>query len=220
MRNIILILGILLGLYSCNKDDKDQTNPTNKSAYLPMTEGNYWVYQYYGFDSNGIEYPTNYYDSVVISNDTILNGKTYFRHDIYEYYRTGRKPDLTRSVYYLDSSKCLVNNYGRIVFSENNFIDTIYRYTHLTNWTSGDTFGWSTFKMERVDTTITLPAGSFSNLLNYRQTFIPNIKFYPAGIRYTNQYYSKNVGVILSTFFNYASPYTNEKRLISYNINK
>jgi len=221
MRNIILILLILVGLYSCNNKDNNESNTINKSAFLPMSDGNYWVYQYYVIDSNGIEYPENYYDSVVITNDTSINGKKYFRYDFYEDYRENQKPDFSRSVYYFDSSKCLVNNFGRIVFSEDNFVDTICRVTQLNNSISGDTIGWTTFKMERMDGIVIVPAGSFSNLLNYRGTFVGNPKHCSISKKYTNQYYSKNVGLILSSFFyDQPDPNSNEKRLLRYKINK
>ena len=46
--------------------------------YTPLSIGNYWVYEGYKIDTNGIEEPLNNHDSLVIKRDTIINGHSYF----------------------------------------------------------------------------------------------------------------------------------------------
>lgn len=71
---------ILLGLFtiSCSNDDdattpEEGTNPTPtpvEADFLPVTNGNYWVYDVTGTSISGR-------DSLYVANDTTINGNTY-----------------------------------------------------------------------------------------------------------------------------------------------
>lgn len=69
MKNIYFLSGLLITLMSCSNDyDDNLNNQTNFE--LPITIGNYWVYD---VDNSG----TITKDSLFISKDTIIGSKTY-----------------------------------------------------------------------------------------------------------------------------------------------
>jgi hypothetical protein len=224
MKNVIFVFGLILLLYSCKKEDKDNTTEqpaVNKSAYLPMAAGNYWIYQWVDVDTNGNEFQADYYDSVVISQDTIIRGKTYYKREFYTFYQNSKYPTDHQSDFYLDSSGYLVNIWGWILFSENNYTDTIFQRIRKVP-SDTNILCWVSYKMERVSGSITVPAGTFTDLLNYRGTYKGNPPFWHnKNPEYDNKYYAKNVGVILSTlFYSGTSAYYVEKRLVRYRIFK
>jgi hypothetical protein len=216
MKNFVLIVGVVVCLFSCEKNDKQEETENSISAYLPMSVGNYWVYQIYTFDSNGNEYQTTTFDSTVITKDTLINGKRFFRFDYFECNTINTYP--TDTIYYRDSLMYLISSKGQILFSEDNFADTLSRKTFIFQ---NDTLYTMTCKMERIDQQISVPVGTFNNLLNFKGTVLCNPKYTDIkNPRYTNQYYAKEIGVIFQSQIYVMSGGFREKRLVKYNINK
>jgi hypothetical protein len=182
-----------------------------------MAVGNFWIYQQYSIDLNGNSSQTNLFDSTVISKDTLINSRLYFKFDNYEYLSNSvhNNKYLIASYFYRDSSKNLINPKGEIFFSENNFTDTLYKKTEIMQ---GDTIYWMTCKMEETDS-YENSIGFFTNLLNYRSTIICNQKFTDIqNPRYNNQYYAKDFGKVLYTLFYVTSGGAFERRLVKYKI--
>jgi hypothetical protein len=216
MKNFVLIVGALVCLFSCEKVTKQEETKDPVSEYLPISVGNYWVYQIYAIDSSGNEYQTNTFDSTIISNDTLINGKKYFRFDYFEYNTINTYPIDT--IYCRDSLKYLINSKGQLLFSEDNFTDTLYRKTFLFN---NDTLYTMTCKMEKIDQEFSVPVGIFNNLLNSKGTVISNPKYTTIkNPRYTNKYYAKEIGVIFQSQILIMGGGFREKKLVRYNINK
>lgn len=66
----IHLLGLLsLFVISCSNDDNGGNNNQTEN-FLPLTEGNYWVYDVQGTSLNGR-------DSIYFSGDTVINNNTY-----------------------------------------------------------------------------------------------------------------------------------------------
>lgn len=206
MKNVMLFLGVLTCFYSCKKTDDSLSTTVNNSgntavdnsSYTPMSVGNYWIYQEYNIDSVGNVTQSSTVDSTVISKDTLINGKKYFRFDKYEYYSKVASPNLIDITYYRDSSKNLINSEGKIMFSELNLSDTLYRKTEIMQ---GDTLYWMTCKMEKTVDNVTTPSGIYSNLLNFKNTVKRNTKFTPIKeISYNNNFYANNIGKVLYSY--------------------
>ncbi len=217
MKNLFVLFAIafsLLLVSSCCKDDNDiDTAPqVSQLQHLPLKTGNYWVYNTYEIDTLGNETVISTVDSTIISGDTIINGLTYYI--LKGNYAGGqtRILDILR-----DSSGYLVNNKGKIKFSEDNFTDTL----SIRNTTFGDsTYATITYKMEKHNGPFTVPAGTFDDILNYKGS----IKFYGANNPFykdKNTFYSKDIGLILDTYYwiSKARFYRYERRLVRYNVN-
>lgn len=216
MKNLILITGVLICFYSCQKEEKPEETKYLISEYLPLSVGNYWIYQIRNFDISGKEYQTSTFDSTIISKDTIINGKKYFRYDYFEYNSINAYPIDT--IYCRDSLKNLITSTGQILFSENNFTDTLLRKTQILE---GDTIYTMTCKMEKINEEFSVPIGIYNNLLNLKGTVICSPEYTSIeNPRYTNKYYAKEIGVIFQSQIYIGSGGFREKKLIRYNINK
>ncbi|MCX6268847.1 MAG: hypothetical protein NTW16_16095 [Bacteroidetes bacterium] len=212
MRNLFL-LGLILALaISCKK--KEETTPPDDPGvtfnYFPMKTGNYWVYRHYDIDTLGHVTEIPLTDSVVITGDSMINGKRYFVFEgtNFPYNHNWGIVDMLR-----DSGDYVVSANGIIRFSQKNFTDILASKTEII---SGDTLYTLNYRMEKTDSTVTVPAGVFG-ALNYRGTVKTWMKL--PGIqnpRYLNTYYADNAGCILQTYFFLNNPNFSEKRLVRY----
>jgi len=215
MKNLFVLSAfafLLILINSCSKVEEIDTSPQETHLqHFPLKTGNYWIYQHYEIDTSGEEKKISTIDSVVITGDTIINDLTY-------YVLSGTfigEPFIVLDIL-RDSSGYLVNHKGQIKFSEDNFKDTLL----TTNVTFGDsTLTTINFKMERQDEPITVPAGTFDNVLNYKGT----IKFYGLNNPFykdKNIFYAKDVGKILDTYYwiSRAKRKRYERRLIRYHV--
>ncbi len=210
---IISVLGILFW-NSCDKENNSLTDDLNnlKVNHFPLEIGNYWIYQ--NFDIiQGIEKVSTKIDSVIISRDTSINGKTYY---VLEgtYYPKNNNWGIIELLY--DSVGYLINQHGEILFSEDNFTDILANKTEVQGT---DTIYSLTYKMEEVENPYSVPAGTF-NVLNYKGTVFTFVQTMPnvPNPRYTNAYFAENVGKIFESFFYLYSNSEIEKRLLRYHI--
>lgn len=213
----ILILIVLL-LVSCKKDKEipkdepivpSQATPKN---YAKLAVGNYWIYQRFKIDTNGVTTPLNAFDSCYVSSQTTLGGDTY-----YEMYR----PNSYGTPYsYLRDSAGWINNADlRTIFSPTDFTK-IFHVGYATNGPT-DTIAMAINKMTGEDSLVTTPAGTFttsnSQWTHYMYSYW---KFYGGVIRRTNTCYAENIGIVLETLYiQYSDPYIYERRLVRYHVN-
>lgn len=219
MKKVILVVAVIVCFYSCHKDDESGSGEETTSSYLPMAVGNYWVYQEYLSQGDGTFVPSSILDSTYISKDTLINGKTFYKFDNYQIIKTSAKSvSFEGSEFYSDSVKYLIDSNGVILFSENNFTDILYKRSDVID---GDTLTWITGKMEKVDQILTVPAGTFTDVLNLKGTVNTNLKVPNiSNPRYVNKLYAKNVGKVLQSFVFVHSGGTIERRLVRYKINQ
>jgi len=214
MKKIILlgIISILLAT-SCKKDEEQIANPPNEvdnPNYLPMDIDNYWVYVNYRIDSLGNETNTNRIDSIIITKDTLIDGKNYFKFDNY----INKSNHFAR--YMRDSSGYIVDSKGNIYLSNSNFTDILRTRIEKVN---DDTLFTSDYKMEHITESITVPAGTFTDIVNFQGKVITyNLHSGITNPRYQNNYYSKNTGLIREDYFYLNSNFFIEKRLKKYHI--
>ena len=213
----MLVVVVIICFCSCHKDDETVNSKVTTSSYLPMAVGNYWVYQEYYSQGNAPFVASSIIDSTCISKDTIINGKTFYRFDSFQIDTHLATPlSFKSSDFYADSAKYLINSKGEILFSEDNFTDILLRRSDVIQ---EDTITWITGKMEKLGQTVTVPAGTFNDVLNLKGTVNCNPKFTAiANPRYVNKYFAKNVGEILHSYIYVGGGGTIERRLIRYKI--
>jgi len=211
MRNLFALIMAAAFLISCEQE----TDKVNEIIYFPLEIGNYWIYQHYDIDSSGNETQKSLMDSILITRDTIINGNQYFVLQGTYYPYTHNHSEI---VFILrDSAGYILNEKGTIMFSENNFTDTLVNYYYIEQY-SGDTIYNSIAKMEKVDEPVIVPAGTFS-VLNYKRSIYTSQKYAGLGNpRNMNTYYAEKTGIILDTYFYLQDPGISEKRLVRYHI--
>ncbi len=160
MKKNALVIGLSLSLFffiACNKKDapasETPTTTPTVADYFPLVTGDYWLYKQSEYDTSGNIIPQTWKnDSVVIKNDTIINSKTY--HIVANYHYLGNLNPVFS--YYRDSSDCIVNEGGGIIFSTNT---SGIIYKHIL---SPDTIAYVDYTFNNTPTSITVPLGTYS----------------------------------------------------------
>jgi len=206
----ITVLALATVFTSCKKENETPIEPLPDFMHLKV--GNYWVYEFYKTDTNGIETKLQETDSAYILKDSILNGKTYFvkiQSPLHFNKNLSFGPNVyTETILIRDSSGYLVNEIGTILFAQENFNDIL-----KTDTIPG--LLWSETKMIGKDSLVTVPAGLFiSRTICY--TYYPLDSNYHWGIRKAYSVYGKNAGILKYTYGFYSSGVNYEARLLRY----
>lgn len=217
MRKLFLLGLITLLIVSCENNDPkpgiDEPVVTPDHSYFPLTIGSFWVYQHLTINPDGIETLWEETDSIVVSKDTLINDRLYYVFEGTNYPFNGRDwgiVDILR-----DSMGYIVNQHGDVKLSFENFTDTLYVKTE--NHQDQLLYTLS-FKMEREDVQLGVPAGTF-HVINYKGTLISARESESVpNPRYLNNYFASGVGNVLKTYYYLSSPNAIEKRLLRYHI--
>jgi hypothetical protein len=201
---VLAFLSILT--FSCKKSSDDAA-PSAQADYYQLKVGNYWIYQRYEIDTNGVVTPKNDFDSAYIEKDTIIRGSTYYKLWIKF---TGCTGDQYPS-YLRDSSAFLVNHLGRKECSVDHFNDTLYIDTSYTKVFRG--YGL----MSGMDSLVTVQAGTFPSITSRLQV-VPTQPNDPHPVRYAYTIYGKSIGMIKSHSFFYMGGLQIESRLVRYKV--
>ncbi len=198
---ILWAIGIILILSACKKSSEPDITPL--PDFMNLKVGNYWVYEYYKIDSNGFETKLPKTDTSFIEKDTTINDITYYKWFRASVELKGQKyPTFVR-----DSLGYLVTDWGAILFSRDNFTDTLV-FDTLPILTS-------ILKMVGKDSIVQVSAGSFTTR-TARLTVFPTDPHYPWGVRYFYNVYGANTGLILWSYALYSQPSYYEARLSSF----
>jgi hypothetical protein len=206
-RLFILVFAILSILtFSCKKSSNETTSSTTVD-YYKLKVGNYWIYQSFKLDSNGVATPQNNFDSAYIEKDTMIRGNNYYK--LWEnHYVLGNTQFPS---YIRDSSGYLVNSSGYRLCSDNDFTDTL----------GVDTIQAALFrgyiKMTGKDSVVTVPAGSFPSITVRMKVVLTNPAT-PHPIRYIYDVYGKNIGRIKTHNFYFNTYQQFEGRLVRYKV--
>jgi hypothetical protein len=205
-KSFILVISILSILtFSCNKKTSTDTTSVPKPDYYQLKVGNYWIYQHFSIDSNGVANPENKWDSVYIDKDTTIRGNTYYKQ------WEPIAPGLFVSNFLRDSSGYLVSNSGRMLCSVDNFTDTIFV-------DSANKFLFMGYlKMTGKDSLVSVPSGTYPSITS-REKVVPAQPGDPHPIRYSYYVYGKSIGRIKSHNFYYNADLHFEVRLVRYKI--
>lgn len=200
---------IISCLTSCKKEETNQpdnnTSQQSTTNFMPLSVGNYWVYDWYKVDSNGVESYYNERDSLYISKDTIINGNTYYKQE-------GTFSGMYETAQFLrDSNDYLVNSDGEILFSATNFTD-------ILNTDTFEYYCYIDYQMAHKDSLVTVPAGTFTTY-NCMGTIYNLDSAYQAqwGTQYMHNIYADSIGLVLEQTHYYNMPYNKlQKRLVKY----
>lgn len=204
----------LMFLSSCTRDDAPTKKPKKPVAsvfdYYPMKPGNYWVYQEYIIDTTGKEEKGQRRDSLYVVGDSVIGSDT-FSH------LSGTDVIHGKDLLLRDSAGLLINHKGEVFLSATNFKDTldVMFYKH-----DGRKLMRRAGKMTNPSQKIKTPAGSFDVIdfeisFQYLETKVSNGKWYP---RIMHNYYTKNVGPVVKSFFYAVNPKRSEMRLVKYHV--
>ena len=184
MRNMAFVIIAVLTVMaiSCKKDTGDPI-PVAKFDYFKLNVGNYWIYQGFRIDTNGVVSPTTNYDSAYIEKDTIIRGLNYSK--------LIENPIALSSFkvtsYLRDSSGYLVNSTGQVRSSDINF-------TEIIALDSSNLLLYKGYRqMTGKDSLVTVPSGAFKSITSRVKVVPsePNIGNHP--IRYYYDVYGKGV---------------------------
>ncbi|MBI5541043.1 MAG: hypothetical protein HY951_13340 [Bacteroidia bacterium] len=213
MKKSILIISIGIILFnSCRKEDSITITPVitqeTVNDYFPLNTGNYWVYKQTSLDSSGNIIPNTWgNDSIVVKNDTIINSNTY--HTVFEYNSLGHTSPYVH--YYRDSSNCIVDNNGAIVFSINPGFVKNQVFAYLS-----DTIAYVNYYFVNQTTSITVPLGTYNCVDLKGELFRIEDNFNIT--RLIHNYYCKNIGSIKKTRLFVSSLQRIELDLLSYHV--
>lgn len=213
---------MLFSLNSCKTENEPVIE--TQEVYLPMSVGNYWIYQHYKIDSLGNETPLrNTFDSLYIVKDSVINGKRYYAFKNSEYF--GKLQGL-----YRDSCGYLVKSTGEIYFSATNFTDTIdYDYVYNKEYDPKRLlFYLLKTKMNPVKQAVSTPSGNYYTLMSngfltfYYYDELGNIT--DTINTSLNTYFAPNIGMVLDTYRYYSGTKQDkikmERRLLRFKINE
>jgi hypothetical protein len=204
---------MLIAFAGCKKDPEPTIeDPVTYPDFSQLKVGNYWIYQQFKIDANGIATATETYDSCYVEKDTVINGNTYakvFRQNLYT--------PQQKYVFLRDSLHYTVNSSGIIEFSSEDFSTVFNSYSVLAG---PDTVCQVIRKMTDPNLNVIVPAGTFTTS-DCRETYYMYPNWTNAGVeRYKHNRYSENVGVVVETLPFYASnPEYVERRLVRYQVN-
>lgn len=209
-KTFLLLIAALIFATSCkqgNDDDDDDNTPTSSTNYIPMSIGNYWVYEIRNTDSLGVPNGgTAYLDSIEITHDTLIKGNKFFVFEG-DYGNSSQPTRIIKNIL-RDSSGFLVNEVGEVLFSSTNFIDTLSKHIDIHNT---DTIYEYYGMMENPSYQITVPSGTY-DVLDFKTTII----YYRT--RYMHKYFADGIGEIYNNLFFSSSSNMLERRLIRYYI--
>lgn len=198
---------------SCKKDQIPAQASASYPNYSQLAVGNYWIYERFLVDTNGVSTSQGIIDSCYVEKDTIINGKTY-----YKLIKPSQSFGSKVISFQRDSLHYIVNSAGKILFSSQDFT-TVFssRYAVID---PSDTLSLVETTMSDINFGVTVPAGTFStNALKTTYNMYPNYtEFGSQRYRYTR--YAENVGIVNEDLeFYLGNPNKFERRLIRYNIN-
>ena len=200
-RVIFLIIVAGMVMISCKKDETTYTpDPVPEADYMQLKIGNYWVYHRVHIDATGSESPPTV-DSLVITDDTLIRGNKYYKK-VY----TGHE----HVSFYRDSSGYMINEMGKVIFSNHDFSNVIRTDT------IGPGLALAQYRMFDPDTLIQISLGTFE-VLEFRGEVTAMDPQYPHGTQYTHYYYSDGIGMIKNSNYFFNNPELKvEQRLIAF----
>jgi hypothetical protein len=205
MKNLVLLLAVLLLLISCENESVTPNNPIANLMNLKV--GNYWVYDWYEIDAtNGNATNLNKRDSLIIVKDTIISGRTYF---------------IKRGNFFGNSQqiKTLLFDSINSIFSfpDKEIVLTLNRSLVIIRdfGSKANPIAIGYYSLDDKNVSIQVPAGNFQSI-NFRGRIEPQYASYPYGIRYNDNFYADNVGLIKVRTQLYSSPNDIEMRLVKH----
>lgn len=161
MKTYIIITAALLTFVSCKKEKIENPIVEDQAvSYTPSTKGSYWIYDWVKVDTNGVETPLPYKDTLRIIGDTMINNY------VYTVTRGTSMGGTVRNFYSRDSSGYIVNALGDASYSYTNFTDTIRSY---------DDPGFLNIRVKMFNNMpVSIPLGTFNTIESRTFHYNPN----------------------------------------------
>lgn len=213
-KNFFVSIAIALFCFQACRNDDDAINPPSSSGsnYTQLKVGNYWIYERYNLDTNGVETPLNKTDSSYVEKDTMVNSKIYYKLIRPNY---GLR-DIPEVFYLRDSLHYLIDLKGDAIFSSQDFSNSL---SSLLITPSTDFSYTLNRRMMNKDSMVTVPLGRFPTLSSVETVeYMGSWSVRPP--RYIRTIYADGIGVIYDTFTPYASsPNYTIQKLVRYKVN-
>lgn len=191
-------------IFSCDKDETVITNPVIPESIIPLEVGNYWIYQGYRVESDGVVFQLPKQDSVYIDSVEIINGE--------EYYIFEGAYSFPPVFSYRDSSGYLLTAGGQIHYSPKDDEGVLYeRIWDLSN----DDFIKASFEMDTSEE-LTIPVGTF-NTRKVVGKFDFSQSDYDCDKEFIS-YYAKGIGLVRDDRFFASACEKTYFELIRYNV--
>ena len=211
MRKIMFIfMATCAILAACSKDNTN--DPAATADFVQLNPGNYWIWDFYKVDTNGVETKLDHTDSSFIYKDTLINGLQYavkVSNQI-QFTKNGEWMVNADTTFLRDSSGYLVTETGYILFARDNFTDAFH-----TDTVPG--LLWQEYRMTGKDSLVTVPGGTFSTR-TMMGVYYPLDISYAWRIRKVYNVYGSGVGLIRFTYGFYSQPQMWEGRLVRYHV--
>lgn len=213
--------------FSCkkNKKNEDCNTISSNSNYLPLKDGNYWVYSQNTIDTLGnVVSIAQKNDTIKVIKDTTIAGIVYKKINItnnnapFSFPKFMRKTKSGVVFPVLNSNTNSFQGEENIYFSS--IKDTLISIECInTSWAPNCEYERGKISINNIET-ITVGAGSF-NVTNNPEVIIKNNGMWPFwGIKRTNDYqFSNNIGLIRSETFFISSTNYIVSELTSYHLN-
>jgi len=206
MKNILYISVILLfALFSCEKQEDVTIDKLEEEGgdFLPLSVGNYWIYEVTNVDTNG--------NSTFVNIDsTYIVGDTNISNEIYYIFKSSTSLFYTQ--YLRDSMHYIVDETGEKFFSPLYQQDTLF--SNLVENINGDTISFTYRIMREPSSPIKCVLGEFRALdaeVNRYFSFVNRLDK-------SHAFYAPRIGLILrQDFYSFAGK-RNEYSLIRYNV--
>jgi len=206
MKKILISIITFFLLISCAKQEDITINKLEEEIgnFLPLSIGNYWIYEVSQVDTNGNS-TFQSIDSTYIEGDTTINNNMYF------IFKSSTSINYVQFI--RDSSGFIVDNNGQKFLYQMLIDDTLY--TNLIKSFNGDTLTFTYRMMSKPPSKIYCGLGYFTAL----DAEVTRYLAYTNTTAYAHYYYSSNIGLILrQDYFTFAGKRT-EYSLIRYMIN-
>ncbi len=190
MKNLILFT-LAISLFSCKKTELVDPDSPN---YMSWSEGDWWAYEFAKYDYNNGDTTVFSVDTIFALADSMINGQ------LYRTLSGGLFPGQNNQMFMRDSSGYVVNISGTIIYSYENFTDTL-------SSGSDSNLGVSWYGKMVHDAEPTLvPAGSYTTI-NYQTVAVNNLMQYPCGLTQivSDRQLAENVGMVRMSY-HYSAP--------------
>lgn len=208
MKKLLPLALLPLLLFACKKD-KDPEPTTHTFNPMPLKQGNYWVYNHYKVDTNGVETYLNS-DSLYVQGTQVINGNTFYVIKGSNFVLLGT-PDSNGNVYMRDSSGFILDNNHTVYYAPNSDTLSVINDPYVSLYTY----------MAYKDSVWTVPAGAFSKTATLLTTGIYSqpIWHYWSNRRDALMVFVDGLGLIKRRYFYANPPEYYEYRLVRYHVN-
>lgn len=228
MKNLMLLVFVAISFVACKKDEvlprnTDVANPSTPSAvtpagdYLPLQDGNYWVYEIYKKDvDDAVFVPTGIFDTVTVVGERLYRGETH-KILVSTYGDVCNNKNPNSETYRFDRNGFLWEGENK-VFSADIFGRPIYSFEgHKEDHPNCVYVEKTEINMKKLNN-VEVPAGVYNVLIAEKTNYNPMLSI-------TNfegsEWYAKYVGVVKSVLkSDGVTKREEERRLVSYKINR